>query len=100
MNEKRYKKRLNFNKDLISRQSQQIEYLTKQNEKLKERLREKDEILSSIEPIRKEMEENINRYQKLKNDYKKLVDELKQMKKIFNKEAYKNRWWLIKFLIR
>lgn len=100
MNENNYKKRLDFQSQIISRQSKQIDALKLKNEKLEQRLKEKDEILNSIEPMTIEMKENIKEHKKLKNQYKSLIQELKQMKKIINKEVYKNRWWLIKFLIK
>lgn len=100
MNERSYKKRLDFQNQIISRQSQQIKNLEEDNEKLKERLKEKDEILNSIEPMRKEMKENINEYRSLKDQYKRLADELKQMKKIMNVTVYKGKWRLVKWLIK
>lgn len=100
MKDKKYEKRLDFQKDLISRQSEQIENLKKQNERLKEKLKEKDEILSSIESMRIEMKENIKEHKRLKNEYGKLIDELKQMKEILNQEVYRGKWRLVKWLIK
>lgn len=100
MNEKKYKKRLDFQSLMISRQSQQIDSLKLEIEKLELKLKEKDEIINSIQPMRKEMTENIEKYKKLKDEYINLIQELKQMKKVIDKEVYKNRWWLIKFLIK
>lgn len=100
MNENNYKKRLDFQNQIISRRSLQIENLKKQNEKLKERLKEKDEIIASVEHMRKEMTENIREHKRLKNEYKNLIQELKQMKEIMNVTVYNGRWKLIKFLIK
>lgn len=100
MNEKNYKKRLDFQLKVISRKSEEIESLKLENEKLKQKLKEKDEIIASVEPIRKEMAEGVKEYKRLKNEYVKLIQELKHMKNIMNQEVYKNHWWLIKFLIR
>lgn len=100
MNEKNYKKRLNFQSQMISRQSNQIDVLKSKIEKLEQQLKEKDEIINSIEPMRREMTENIKEYKRLKNEYQKLVQELKQMKEIMNQTVYKGKWWLIKFLIK
>ena len=85
---------------MISRQSQQIENLKKQNQKLKEKLKEKDEILSSIEPMRIEMKENIEEIKQKKKEYHSLVNELKQMKEILNQEVYRGRWRIVKWLIK
>lgn len=100
MNEKNYKKRLEFQQNVISKKSEEIESLKLENEKLKQELKEKGEIIASIEPMRKEMTESVKEHKRLKNEYTKLIQELKQMKKIMNQEVYKNKWWLIKFLIK
>ena len=89
----RYEKRFQFQQKMISK-------LLKENEELKLKLKEKDEIINSVEPMRKEMTENIREQKKLKNDYKKLIEELKKMKSIINQEVYKGRWWLIKFFLK
>lgn len=100
MNEKTYKKRFEFQQKIISRKSQEVEDLKSEIKELKQKIKEKDEIINSVEDIRKEMAENSNEYRKNKNKYEKLIQELKHMRKIMDKEVYKNRWWLIKLLIK
>lgn len=100
MNVKNYQKRLDFQQKMISRQSDQIDSLKSEIEKLNLKLQEKDEIINSVEHLRKEMTENVQEQKRLKNEYKQLVQELKKMKEIINQEVYKNRWWLIKLLIK
>ena len=100
MNEKSYKKRLEFQNKMISRQSEQIDKLKNEIGNLKLKLDEKDKIIRAVESMRKEMAENIEEQKQLKNEYKQLIQQLKQMKNIINKEVYKNRWWLIKWLIK
>ena len=102
MNEKnnKYEKRLQFQQKIISRQSGQIDSLNLEIEKLKNQLIEKDKIINSIEPMRKEMMETINEQKRLKKEYNKLINELKSMKSIINKELYKGKWWLIKLLLK
>ncbi len=100
MNEKTYKKRLDFQQKVILKKSNEIEDLKLENEKLKLELKEKDEIIVSVEPMRKEIAESVKEYKRLKNEYKNLIQELRQMKEIMNKEVFKNRWWLIKFLVK
>ena len=97
MNEKR---RLNLQQKLITRQSEQIEALKFKIETLENHLIEKDKIINSVEPMRKEMAENINEQKRLKEEYKKLIDELKTMKNIVNENIYRKRWWLIRFLLK
>lgn len=100
MNEKNYKKRLDFQGQIISRQSQQIDALKLKVEKLEGKIKEQNAVISSVEPMRKEMTENIKEYRNLKNQYKTLVQELKQMKEIMNVTVYKGKWRLVKWLIK
>lgn len=95
MNEKnkRYEKRLAFQQKMINRQSEQIEKLTLECQK-------KDELIRAVEPMRKEMAANIKEYKKLKNEYSKLIQEMKKMKSIVNQEVYKGRWWLIRIFLK
>ena len=100
MNEKSYKKRLDFQQNMITRQSKQVEDLKLQNEKLKLELQEKDKIINSVGQLRDELTEHVAESKKYKEEFRELVQELRKMKKIMNKEVYNNRWWLIKFLIK
>lgn len=100
MNEKNYKKRLDFQNQMISRQSQQIDVLKLKIERLEEKLKEKDKILSSIEPMRQEMKENLKEIKQKKKEYHTLINELKQMKEILNQEVYRGRWKIVRWLIK
>lgn len=100
MNEKNYKKRLEFQQNMISRQSKQIEDLKSENEKLKLELQEKDKIINSVESMRKELIQNVADSKKYKEKFRTLVQELRKMKEIVNQEVYKGRWGLIRFLIK
>ena len=66
MNEKKYRERLQFQNQMISRQSKQIEKKNLEIEKLKQLLEEKDEIINAVEPMRKEFAENIEKHKQLK----------------------------------
>lgn len=100
MNEKKYTKRLDFQKNLISRQSGEIEFLKKEIENLKLKLKEKDELINSVAPLREELSQNIKEIKKQKNEYYILIEEIKKMKEIINVTVYKGRWRLIKYLIK
>lgn len=100
MNEKNYKKRLDFQQKIISRQSEEIEDLKLKNEELKMKLAEKDELINSVSSLREELTNNVSDIKRYKKEYKELINELRKMKKIMNQEIYKNRWWLVKFLIK
>lgn len=100
MNEKSYKKKFEFQEKIIARQSEQIELLKLQIEKLKFECEKKDELINSVAPLKEELSEDVKKYKKLKNEFENLVKELKTMKNIVNQEVYKGRWRLIKFLIK
>lgn len=99
-NKNKYEKRLAFQQKMINRQSEQIEKLKNENEKLNNKLIEKDKIIDSVALLRKELSENVNATKKYKEQYKTLIQELKDMKKIINKEVYHNRWWLVRWLLK
>lgn len=100
MNEKTYKKRLEFQQKMISRQSEQIETLKSEVEKLNNELIEKDKIINSVEPMRKEMTENLNEQKRLKEQYKTLIQELKKMKSILNKDVFRGKWKIVRWLLK
>lgn len=100
MNEKSLRKRLDFQQKMISRQSKQIESLKLQNEKLKLKCEEKDKIINSVTHLKVELEKSIEASKEHEKEYKKLVDELRKMKEVFNQIAFKGKWALIKFLIK
>jgi DNA repair exonuclease SbcCD ATPase subunit len=100
MNEKNYKRKLDFQQKLIARQSEQIESQKNEIDKLKLELKEKDKMIHSVDSLRNELSQNISEIKKYKEEYKILIDEVRKMKSIINQDVYKNRWWLIKFLIK
>lgn len=100
MNEKTYKKKLDFQSKTISRQSKQIEDLKLQNDKLKMEIQRKDELINSVIPLKEELAQNIEQAKLNKKEYVKLINEVRKMKEILNQSVYKGRWWLIRFLIK
>lgn len=100
MNENSYKKRLQFQSNMISRQSEQIDSLKTKIEKLELELLKKDEIINSVSSMREELIQNVAEVKKCKKQYKSLIEEVRKMKEILNQTIYKGRWRLIKFLIK
>lgn len=100
MNERRYEKRLEFQQKLVSRQYEQIDSLKNEVEKLKLEIKKKDEIISSVNSLRKELSDNINEIKQKKKEYKTLIQELKDMKKIVNQEVYRGRWKIVRWIIK
>lgn len=100
MNEKKYKKKYELQKKLILRQSEQINALKLQIEALNAELKEKDEIINSTYSFRNELKKKIDDVEKYKEEYVKLIKELRKMKEIINQEVYKGKWKLVRFLIK
>lgn len=100
MNEKKYEKRLEMQSKLISRQSEQIKDLEQQVRDLQLEIEEKNKVINSIEPMRKEMAEHIAEVKKRKVEFESLTNELRNMKDIMNQEVFKNRYWLVKLLLK
>lgn len=100
MNERNYKKKIDFQQNVISRQSKQIEELKLQNEILKLKIQEKDEFINSVSSLKDELIKDSAEVKKYKKEYKKLIDEVRKMKDILNQTIYKGRWRLIKLLLK
>lgn len=100
MNEKNYKKRFELQQKMILKQSEQIEALKFQIKKLKLEIKEKEETINSIAPLKDELSQEISDIKEHKKEYKKLIDEVRKMKDIMNHTIYKGRWWLIRLLLK
>lgn len=100
MNEKKYEKKFELQKKIISRQSEQIENQNAQIAKLKLEIEEKDNIIASVAHLKDELIKKNNDIDKYKKEFKELITELRQMKEIINQEMYKGRWRIIKFLMK
>ena len=100
MSEKSYKKRLEFQQKMISRQSQQIEDLEQQVRNLKLKIEEKNKVINSVAPLREELAQNVEESKKYKEQSKELVNELRKMKDIMNVTVFKGRWKIIKYLLK
>lgn len=100
MSEKKYIKKIELQKKLISKQSEQIESLMSQVDDLKLECKKKEEIINSVSFLRDELMQKNKDIDECKERYRVLIDELRKMKEILNQKVYKGRWWLVKFLIK
>lgn len=101
MNVKKNTKRKNeLQKNIIDRQSKQINVLKEKIEDLEEQLQRKDEIINSVAHLKEELSQNLEEVKKHRKEYGNLVKELRMMKEILNQEVYKGKWKLVKFLIK
>ncbi len=93
-------RRLEMKDRIINRQSDTIEDMKKQISSLEIDVQEKDALLKSMDNLLDDMRKTVHDIDAKKDEYDKLIEELRNMKNIFNEEVFKNKWWLIKFLIR
>ena len=84
---------MDFQQKLISKQAQRIKDLESE-------LEEKNKIIDSISDLRNKLKQNVTESKKYKDEYEKLVDDLKLQRDIFDKEVFNNRWWLIRLLAK
>lgn len=96
----RKKSKSDFKNKVIQRQTDQIRSLEQQIADLEIDCDTKDEIVKSIEPLKKELEGVIDDLKSKSEKYDELIDDLTMMRTAFNKEVFKGRWKLIKFLMR
>lgn len=100
MKKKNFERKYELQKTVIAHQTKQVSLLKEQVEKLKQEIEEKNELINSIEPLKIELADNIAEHKRLREQYNKLIEDLKKMKEIMNQEVYRGRWRLIRFLIK
>lgn len=100
MKKKNFERKYELQKTVIAHQAKQINLLKEQVEKLKQEIEEKNELINSIESLKIELADNIAEHKRLREQYNKLIEDLKKMKEIMNQEVYRGRWRLIRFLIK
>lgn len=98
--ERNYKKKYEFQKDIISRQQKQIEELKSQVAELENECKEKDEIIHSIEPLRTELVSHIDDLKVKKDEYQSLIEEVREMRDVMNEITFKKKWKIIRFLMK
>lgn len=85
---------------IIERQTSEIESLKNKISELEIDCQDKDEIINSIDSLRMELDETVQSIKAKGEVYDRLIGELKEMKKIMNEEVFKNRWSLIRLLLK
>ena len=99
MNEKE-KKKLKYKDQIIKRQTEKIDSLTKIISDLEIDCSEKDKIIDSISELQNDMEQVIKELKEKDEEYNKLISELLEMRKIMDQEVFKGKWKLIKLLLK
>lgn len=100
MNTGKRNRKSNIKSRIIERQTHEIESLKKRISELEIDCDDKDELINSVDSLRIEMEQIVEDLKSKGEVYDKLVEELTEMKKIMNEEVFKNKWWLIRFLLK
>lgn len=95
-----YQRDYEFQKKLNERQAEEIKFLKSQIGELTSLCKEKDKIIYSVEPMRKELAENIKEIKEKKKEYNSLVNELKNMRKVMDEEFFKGRWKIVRWIIK
>jgi hypothetical protein len=54
----------------------------------------------SVSDLKAELEKDVNDIKECRKTYMKLLEEIRKMKEVINKEVYKGKWSIIKFLIK
>lgn len=99
-----YKKRSNnkktFKDKIIKRQINEIESLKEVIANFELDNKQKKELFDSVEVIYSDLLESVNELKIKRNEYEKLIQELTEMKKAMNQIVFKNKWKLIRWLIK
>lgn len=94
------KKRDDVKRKLIKRQADEIASLKSQIDRLDIDNKNKDELLHSVDSLREELEQVIESIRSKEAEYDELISDLRLMRKAFDREVFKNRWWIVKRLIK
>lgn len=104
MNKRKSKeqRKLDLSNQIIQRKNDEIESLKNQILDLQIESDDKDELINSIESLRKEFEEIVADLDSYRDEYKELISELLEMRKIMTENLFNSefRWKLIRWLMK
>lgn len=95
-----YKRRLESRNRTIRSQSDEIGRLKAQIDELNLSCAKKDELIASVDSLYKEINVALDEIQEERDRYRKLNEDLRNMRKIMNKEVFRGRWNLVRLLLR
>ncbi len=96
----RYKKKYETQKKIVLRQLDEIEKLKSSISELEIDSEKRTELIDSITDIRTELYEAIDDLSEKREEYTRLIEDLRQMKMVMNQTVFKGKWRLIKLLLR
>lgn len=82
------------------RQNKQIDALSQKIYDLEIANKEKQAMLDSLKSIRKDWKDSLDAICVQRDEYQKLIFELKEMKAVMNKTVFKGKWKLIRLLMK
>ena len=85
---------------IIQRQSKEIERLKMEILKLEKKCSDKDDVINSVAPLKKELKDITKELRGKRSEYENLIKELREMKTVMNQRVFKGRWKLVRFLIK
>ena len=96
----RYEKKYETQKKIVLRQLDEIEKLKSSISELEIDSEKRTELIDSITDIRTELYEVIDDLGEKREEYTRLIEDLRQMKMVMNQTVFKGKWRLIKLLLR
>lgn len=100
MRNKRSKTKSDVKNKIIKRQADEIDSMKSQIERLNIDNANKDELIHSVDHLRDEFMGIIDSLKDKESEYDKLIEDLRLMRKAFDREVFANRWWLVKRLMK
>ena len=85
---------------IIERQNADIDNLKEKIAKLEISCDDKDNLIHSIDSLREELVDIVDEIKKKSEEYDKLRDELLEMRNAMNQIVFKNKWRIVKWLLR
>lgn len=96
----RYEKKYETQKKIVLRQLDEIEKLKSSISELEIDSEKRTELIDSITDIRTELYEVNDDLSERREEYTRLIEDLRQMKMVMNQTVFKGKWRLIKLLLR
>lgn len=97
---KRKKKYGKIKGSIIKYQADEIKSLKAQIDKLNISCKEKDELINSVEHFQQEFVQIVEELRGKKQEYEKLIGEVREMKNALDREVFRGRWSIVKWLIK
>ena len=85
---------------IIKRQTEEIDFLKNEISSLEIDLKKKEELNNSLNVLRDDLTSVVFELREQKEEYDRLIREVTEMKNAMNKIVYKNKWSLVRLLLK